>query len=464
MRPEALRWIRAALITLALIGSIVIIYLEEPILGLDLRGGVMLLWEAQLDQLPPEKNNPTGRADAMKQIVDTIRYRVNATGLAETTVTKAGEDRVWVEIPCPAPPKPCTRPEQIRDLLERQGYLEFKEVLEVGLGPDGELTPSSPFEEVVYDRNGIPYLVPVEPLLTGAAIASARAQPGGLRSGSPYIVALTFTEEGAKEFARLLIEGVLKGGQVEGDQQGDRLAIILDGKVESAPFIDKSIVDAARTGGWRAVKDTTTITGQRTLQEATNLAIVLSSGELPVPIRTLFEDQIGPKLGKDSINKGIVATILAGILVLLFMVLYYRLAGIIADLTLLLNLTMLVAVMMLLGATWTLPGIAGLILTLGMGVDSNVLIFERVREELRSGKTVRAAIDFGYERALLTIIDAHVTVIITALILFTFGTGPIKGFATTLSIGIFINLFTALVGTRLAFDLIKEREPRRLSI
>jgi preprotein translocase subunit SecD len=125
---------------------------------------------------------------------------------------------------------------------------------------------------------------------------------------------------------------------------------------------------------------------------------------------------------------------------------------------------MLVAVMMLLNATWTLPGIAGLILTLGMGVDSNVLIFERVREELRSGKTVRAAIDFGYERALLTIIDAHVTVIITALILFTFGTGPIKGFATTLSIGIFINLFTALVGTRLAFDLIKEREPRRLSI
>jgi preprotein translocase subunit SecD len=462
MRPEALRWMRAGLITLALVGSLIVLYLEEPILGLDLRGGVMLLLEADREELA--KLPAADRAKAINQIVDTIRFRVDATGLAETTVTKAGEDRVWVEIPCPAPPAPCTRPEQVRDLLERRGFLEFKEVLEVGLGPDDELVPTSPFEEVVYDREGIPYLVPVDPLLTGAAIASARAQPGGPQSGSPYIIALTFTEEGAKEFAQLLTEGVLKGGQVEGDQQGDQLAIILDGIVQSAPFIDKSIVDAARTGGWRAVKDTTTISGQRTLQEATNLAIVLRSGNLPVPVRTIFEDQIGPKLGQDSINKGMVATVIAAILVLLFMVFYYRLAGIIADLTLMLNLTMLVAVMMLLDATWTLPGIAGLILTLGMGVDSNVLIFERVREELRSGKTVRAAIDFGYERALLTIIDAHVTVIITALILFTFGTGPIKGFATTLSIGIFINLFTALVGTRLAFDLIKEREPRRLSI
>jgi len=463
MNPVTMRWFRTGLILLALLGSIIVLNLEQPILGLDLRGGVMLLWEAQLDQLPPEKNNLKGRAEAMDQIVDTIRFRVNATGLAETTVTRAGEDRVWVEIPCPAE-GPCTEPEQIRDLIERRGFLEFKKVLEAGSSPDDELTTSNPFEEIVYDRNGIPYRVPVEPLMTGADIADARVQPGSPQSGSLFIIALTFTEAGAKEFARLLTSGELKGGQVRGDRQGDRLAIILDEVVQSAPFIDKSIVDSARTGGWRAVQSQTTISGIQSRQEATNLAIVLSSGDLPVPVRAIFQDEIGPSLGQDSINKGLFATVLAGILVLVFMVVYYRLAGVIADLTLLLNLLMLIAAMMLLNATWTLPGIAGLILTIGMGVDSNVLIFERVREELRAGKTVRAAIDFGYERALLTIVDAHVTTLITALILFTFGTGPIKGFATTLSIGIFINLFTALVGTRLAFDLIKEREPRRLSI
>ncbi len=446
-------WIRIGLISFTLAGSLVVVGLEQPILGLDLRGGVMLLLQANPEDFA--KLPTADQARAIDDAVRIIRFRVNETGLAETFVSQAGEDRIWVEIPCPAPPEPCTKPESVRNLIERRGFLEFKKVKKVG-GPGEELTPSSPFEDVIFDQDGISYLVPADPLLTGAAIANARAQAGQLGSG-PFVVALTFTEEGARQFSDLLT----KQGKL---QENDRMAIILDGSIQSAPSVSKSIIDAARNGGWRAVKDTTQITGLPTLDEATQLAIVLRSGNLPMRLRTILEESIGPSLGRDSITKGITASIVAGVLVLLFMILYYRLVGFIADLTLGLNLLLLIAVMMLLDATWTLPGIAGLILTIGMGVDSNVLIFERVREELRSGKSVRAAIDFGYERALLTIIDSHVTTLITALILFTFGTGPIKGFATTLSIGIFINLFTALVGTRLAFDLIKEREPRRLSI
>jgi preprotein translocase subunit SecD len=447
-----IKWLRVGLILLALIGSIVVISLEEPILGLDLRGGVMLLLQANPEDL--QKLTPSERAQAIDEAVGIIRLRVNESGLAETFVSKAGEDRIWVEIPCPAPPEPCTRPEVVRNLIERRGYLEFKKVLKVG-SPDEELVPG-PFEEVVYDQDGVPYLVPVEPLLTGAEIVDARAQPSPNVSSGPFVVLLTFTEEGAKRFAELLRGGTLK--------EGDRLAIILDGAVQSAPSIAPSLVSSARSGGWRSIRQGTQITNLPTLEEATQLAIVLRSGNLPVRLKAILEESIGPSLGQDSINKGMLASIVAGALVLLFMLIYYRFAGLIADLVLGLNLLMLIAAMMLLGATWTLPGIAGLILTIGMGVDSNVLIFERVREELRAGKSVRAAIDFGYDRALLTIIDSHVTTLITALILFTFGTGPIKGFATTLSIGIVINLFTALMGTRLAFDLIKEREPRRLSI
>ncbi|OGF53985.1 MAG: protein-export membrane protein SecD [Candidatus Fraserbacteria bacterium RBG_16_55_9] len=456
MNPQVMRWIRAGLIGAALLGSLAVLYLEKPILGLDLRGGVMLLLQA--DPVEFSKLSPADQAKAIDQIVQTVRFRVNATGLAETTVTQAGADRVWVEIPCPAPPEPCTEPQQVRDLIERRGFLEFKKVLKQGIGASDEVTPSNTTEEVVYDRVGTPYLVPTEPLLTGAAISSARTQPA--LQGGPYVVILTFTDEGAKHFAQVLTDGTLKGG--------DLLAIILDGRVESSPRItgpeeQGSIITAARQG-WRSIQDGTQISGQPTLDEANNLSIVLRSGNLPVPIQAIFQDEIGPSLGQDSINKGLFATVLAGALVLLFMLFYYRLCGGIANLTLFLNLLMLVAAMMLLNATWTLPGIAGLILTIGMGVDSNVLIFERVREELRSGKTVRAAIDFGYERALLTIIDSHVTTLITALILFTFGTGPIKGFATVLSMGLVINLFTALSGTRLAFEIIKQREPRRLSI
>ena len=451
MNWDMSRWGRAALVLVVLVGSLVVIQLKEPILGLDLRGGVMMLLEAQTEQLD---TNSLTRDEAMGRIVDTIRFRINQTGLAETTVTQAGNRRVWVEIPCPATGS-CEQPQQLRNLIERRGFLVFKEVAN-SAASESDLSPT-PSQEIVHSETGEVFLVPQEPLMTGAEIASAAAQvtQPGSGAASPYVVQLTFTDQGAEQFAQYLTDGTL--------QADERLAIILDGVVQSAPSITPGIISSAQSG-WRNIQSGTQITGMADLDEASNLAIVLRSGNLPVPVRVIQENTIGPNIGQDSIDKGIFATALAGVLILVFMVIYYRLAGIIADLTILLNLLSLVAIMMLLDATWTLPGIAGLILTIGMGVDSNVLIFERVREELRSGKTVRASIDYGYDRAIWTIIDAHVTTLVTALILFTFGTGAIKGFATTLSIGIFVNLFTALVGTRLAFDIIKDSEPRRLSI
>jgi len=456
MNWDTSRWTRAGLILLALVGSLVVIQLKEPILGLDLRGGVMMLLEAQTEQLD---TRDITQAEAMDRVVDTIRFRVNQTGLAETTVTQAGNRRVWVEIPCPAE-GPCEQPRQLRNLIERRGFLVFKKVLDSAQS-EAELSPT-PSQEVVRGQTGEVFLVPQEPLMTGAEIASAAAQAAapGTTAGatSPYVVQLTFTDEGAQEFARYLTDGTLQAGQ-----NPDRLAIILDGLVQSAPSITEGIISSARSG-WRNIKTGSQITGMANLDEARNLSIVLRSGNLPVPVRVIQENTIGPNIGQDSIDSGIFATALAGVLILLFMIVYYRLAGVIADLTIVLNVLVLVAAMMLLDATWTLPGIAGLILTIGIGVDNNVLIFERVREELRSGKTIRASIDYGYDRAIWTIVDSNVTALVTALILFTFGTGPIQGFATTLSIGLVVNLFTALAGTRLAFDIIKDSEPRRLSI
>ena len=196
-----------------------------------------------------------------------------------------------------------------------------------------------------------------------------------------------------------------------------------------------------------------------------DLAIVLRAGALPAPLKIIQDLTVGPSLGRDSIEQGLNSTLIAGLLVLVFMVVYYRLSGVIADFALSLNLICLIGVLSALNATLTLPGIAGIILTIGMGVDSNVLIFERIREELRQGKPVRLAVDSGYEKALLTIVDAHVTTLITGLVLFLFGTGPIKGFAVTLCLGITINLFTALVGTKVVYDIVNQRKRlERLSI
>jgi preprotein translocase subunit SecD len=286
----------------------------------------------------------------------------------------------------------------------------------------------------------MPYVVKKRVMLTGDVLSDARVAIG--QFNDPY-VSITFDSKGGQEFERITGENVKK-----------RMAVVLDSTIYSAPVIQE------RIAGGRAQ-----ITGTFTTQEANDLAIVLRAGALPAPLKIVQDLTVGPSLGQDSIDKGVRATLIAGILVVVFMVVYYRLSGLIADFALILNLVCLMGALSALTATLTLPGIAGIVLTIGMGVDSNVLIFERIREELRGGKAARSAIDSGYDKALLTIIDSHVTTLITGVALFLFGTGPIKGFAVTLCLGIAINLFTALVGTKVIFDLLhKKQKVEALSI
>lgn len=247
-------------------------------------------------------------------------------------------------------------------------------------------------------------------------------------------VQFTLTKKGGRIFARITGANIDKP-----------LAIVLDGRVESAPTIRSKIRD----------EGVIEMGGTAVFEDASDLAIVLRAGALPAPVKIIENRIIGPSLGQDSIRKGTNAAVIGFVLVLLFMAIYYKLSGTIADIALLFNLVFLMAAMAALHATLTLPGIAGIILTMGMAVDANVLIFERIREELRTGKTIRASIDAGYKRALLAIVDSHVTTLITAAVLFQFGTGPVKGFAVSLSLGIAISLFTAVVITRVIFDIRK---------
>jgi preprotein translocase subunit SecD len=285
------------------------------------------------------------------------------------------------------------------------------------------------------------YLLKKETLMTGDFLNEARVNIDQLYNEP--IVSLSFNSAGAKLF-----------GQITEANVGKRLAIILDGNVYSAPRINEKI-----SGG------NAQITGSFSMDEAKDLAIVLRSGSLRAPLKMLQNVTVGPSLGRDSINAGVRAGIISAILVIVFMLVYYRFSGMIADFMLVVNIILLLGVLSAFNATLTLPGIAGVILAVGMAVDSNVLMFERIREELRLGKTPRAAIDSGYNKAFWTIFDSNVTTLITAVVLFQFGTGPIKGFAVTLGWGVFINLFTALVGTKTVFDLItSKREIKKLSI
>jgi preprotein translocase subunit SecD len=297
--------------------------------------------------------------------------------------------------------------------------------------PDDEIL----FERVVEEGGPVskqPYLVKQRAAMTGESLQDALVTIGEFNEAQ---VSITFDGAGAGQFERITSEYVKK-----------RLAIVLDDSVYSAPVIQE------RIAGGRAQ-----ISGAFSMEEANDLAIVLRAGALPAPVHVIQNVTVGPSLGQDSIDAGIRAAWIGTLLVVLFMAFYYRLAGVIADFALVLNVVLLIGALAALNATLTLPGIAGIILTIGMSVDSNVLIFERIREELRQGKPVRLAVDAGYEKAFLTIVDAHVTTLITALVLFLFGTGPIKGFAVTLSLGVSINLFTALVGTKVIFDLMNSR-------
>jgi preprotein translocase subunit SecD len=284
------------------------------------------------------------------------------------------------------------------------------------------------------------YLVNRNPELVGKYITSATVRVGAgettLRGNEPKVT-LTLDAQGARIFAR-----------VTGANVGKKLAIVLDGRVASAPVIRERIPSGNAQ-----------IDGLDTMEEAKDLALVLRTGALPAPVEVIEERTVGPSLGQDSIDRGQKAAIIGAILVVVFMVVYYRLSGLIADFALVLNVLLILAALAAFRATLTMPGIAGITLTIGMAVDANVLIFERIREELRAGKTVRAAVDAGFSRAFVTILDANVTTLLTALVLYQFGTGPVRGFAVTLSIGLIANLITAVFVARVIFDHILARRP-----
>jgi len=377
---------------------------------------------------------------AVRQGLETIRNRIDQFGVAEPSIQQQGENRILVQLPG------VQDPERAKALIGKTALLEFKLVDEradveaalKGAVPEGD--------EVLYQRRvdkesgterKVPYVVQKKVLLTGRDLATARVSIDQ-NTSEPY-VSVEFNAAGAKAFSDLTDANV-----------GKRLAIILDGNVHSAPVIRERIPSGRAQ-----------ITGGFTTQEATDLAIVLRAGALPAPVKVLEERTVGPSLGADSIRKGLLSTLTAALAVVVFMVAYYRLSGLIADLALALNLVILMAAMAGFHATLTLPGIAGVVLTIGMAVDTNILIFERIREELRSGKTVRGAIDAGFARAFRTVIDTHVTVLVSAAILYQFGTGPVKGFAVSLAIGILASLFTAVFFTRLIFDLLY-MGPRRV--
>ncbi|MBI4687123.1 MAG: protein translocase subunit SecD [Nitrospirae bacterium] len=398
---------------------------------------------------------------AVEQALETIRNRIDQFGVAEPTIQRQGTNEIVIQLPGVKDTR------RAIDVVGRTALLEFKLLddentmaaqLPSTVLPEEEEKLFKDFESKIPQDDQIlfervtdketgrsfkkVYLIKKDALLTGDYLTEARVNIDTRFGNEPY-VSISFNAAGAKLFEEITSANINK-----------RLAIVLDGNVYSAPVIREKI-----SGG------DAQISGSFSMDEAKDLAIVLRSGSLPAPMKMIQNVTVGPSLGQDSINAGVKAGIIGAILVIVFMIFYYRLSGLIADFALILNIIMLLGALSMLNATLTLPGIAGIILAIGMAVDSNVLMFERIRDEIRLGKTPRAAVDSGYDKAFWTIFDSHVTTLITAAVLFQFGTGPIKGFAVTLSLGVAINLYTALIGTKLVFDLINsKKEVKTLSI
>ena len=341
---------------------------------------------------------------ALKQSIEIIRRRIDDVGTKEPTILQRGDKRILVELPG------IDNPERIKDLLGKTAQLTFRLVQDDdGFGSE-KLIISETNEELMVNKRVV---------ISGENLIDA--QPKFDSQSNQPIVSFTLDRLGAQKFGKITTENV-----------GKRLAIVLDNAVISAPQIREPI-----TGG------TGTISGGFSFQESTDLALLLRSGALPAPINIVEERSVGPDLGKDSIEAGIFSLAVGFILVIIFMFIKYKIFGLISNISLISNLFMLLGVMTLLEATLTLPGIAGIILTVGMAVDSNVLIYERIREELKTEKSIIHAFDTGYNKAKITVIDANITTLIAAAILFVFGTGPVKGFAITLGVGIVTTLFSA---------------------
>jgi preprotein translocase subunit SecD len=374
--------------------------------------------------------------DTLTQAVEAIDRRVNALGVVEPIIVPSGNDRIAISLPG------VDDPARVKDIIKTTAQLQFR-IVEGNPGPTAQavfeslppaqrgevdIVPGNQEDDMGRVTGTIFYAVRKQVPVSGRDLKSARVAKGDV--GQP-VIGFTLTPEGSPKF-----------GDLTGQNVGRALAIVLDNRVVSAPRIDEKITGEG------------IIRGSFTQQQAADLSLVLRSGSLPASLTTLEERTVGPSLGRDSIRQGVTASIIGFALLILALLLYYRGAGVNAVLALLLNLIILLGMMAFFGSSLTLPGIAGIILTLGMAVDSNVLVFERIREEQREGKTVRASIEQGFSRAFATVIDTHLTTIIAALFLYQFGTGPIRGFAVTLLIGLAASMFTAFFVSRIIFDLV----------
>jgi preprotein translocase subunit SecD len=374
--------------------------------------------------------------------IQKIRDRVDKLGVSEPVIQKhgLGENQILVQLPG------VDDPARVKDIISTTAMLEIRQAVDPAAYPSEEAArnahnPLPPGTVLLHgtpvqasDGGDAVYLISRSSAVAGHDLRDARSDRD--ENNRPQ-VSFTLTSDGGKRF-----------GEFTGKHVGDSLAIVLDSKVIEVATIQSQITDSGR------------ITGRFTEQQAKDLALKLNSGALPASMRYLEERTVGPSLGADSIREGVTAAIIGMLAVMIFMLIYYRGAGVNADLALMLNLLILLGFMGFAGAVLTLPGIAGVILTIGMGVDSNVLIFERIREELRNGKTPPSAVEQGFGHAWLTIVDTHVTTIVSAVILFLVGTGPVQGFATTLIVGLLANLFTAVFVSRVIFDAILNRKQR----
>jgi preprotein translocase subunit SecD len=381
---------------------------------------------------------------AVTQAIETIRNRIDQLGVSEPVIQEHGLGQYQILVQLPGVDDPA----RVKEIMQSTAMLEIKQSL-------GGPYPSQ--EAALQDKGGV--LPPDAVLMQGKSIGSRNSEGGeqwylisraSAVTGRDLRTAEPTTDENGQPAVRFILTG--EGGQkfyaFTSAHVGEFLAVILDNKVQEVATIKE------------AIRDTGIINGRFTDQETHDLSMTLRSGALPAGIKYLEERTVGPSLGADSIHSGVQAAIVGMAVVLIFMLVYYHWAGVNADIALILNLVILLGFMGYVGAVLTLPGIAGIILTVGMGVDSNVLIFERIREELRNGKTPPSAVEQGFSHAWITIVDTHVTTIVSAMILFLFGTGPVKGFATTLVFGLAANLFTAVFVSRVIFDWVLSRKQR----
>ncbi len=398
-------------------------------LGLDLQGGMHLLLKVDTSHLEGQ-----AKLDACDRAVEVIRNRIDEFGVRETSIQKQGEDEIVVQLPG------LTDRERAIDVIGKTAMLEFKLVSDDSAKLKEALSGAVPegYELKYALEDKEPLLLEKKAVLVGDALTNAEVRFDQSQFNEP-IVSLKFNSEGSKKFSEITASNV-----------GRRLAIVLDGKVQSAPRIREAIPSGEAV-----------ITGRFDAQQAQDLALILRVGALPAPMHIEEERTVGPLLGQDSINKGVKACLIGCVLVFAFMLVYYLMAGFISDIALFLNLIIILGGLGLLpsifpgvSATLTLPGIAGIALSLGMAVDANVLINERIREEIALGRALRTAVVNGYSRAFSAIFDSNLTTLIATFLLFQFGTGPIRGFAVTLTIGLLASMFTAIVVTRVIFEIL----------